>query len=186
MLNTERPDAEKLFSALLAGFDRKASPERLDAYWRGCNRMALPLLERVVDFALSERGPDSIPTPRQLWLLAREMRSPAAPRSPEHEEPQLDPLSAFANRTLFVFLCQRGAASQESLVELVSAKNAVVRAIKSPEGIEAEELRDVLRTTFAKLWRERTPEETAGDFDLYQHGRRARDFTPAELARIQA
>lgn len=187
MLSADRPQFEQLVGALCAGFDRKSTPERIDAYWRGCNRMPLPIFERVVEFALSDRGPDSIPAPKRLWALTREMRvSGPAANEPEQQEPELDPIAAFANRTLYVFLCRHGAASQESLVELVRAKNAVVRAIKSPEGIEAEELRDVLRTTFAKLWRERTPEETAGDFDLYQHGRRARDFTPAELVRIQS
>lgn len=186
MQAADRAAFEEQVKQLLAGFDRKPTPERIEAYWRGLSRMPLGGFSRVVDHALSEQGPDEIPTPRQCWNLYRGMRVSGPAKAQEDEGPPLNRVEMFANRALYVYLCQRGAASTDSLIELVRAKNAITRSIGDPEDVDPEELREVFVGAFDKHWQSRTPEETAGDFEHHERTHKGRKFTPEELARIRA
>lgn len=177
---TDRLEAEKLFSALLAGFDRKATPERLEAYWRGCNRMSLPLLDRVVDRALGDHGPDEIPAPKRLWGIARDLRAEGAPPRAGNTAGAHDQLSVLGNVILLRVL-MRDPASDDSLRRMVAAKNRIVEQVQGTYGTrpltdeEVAELRDVFTAALEKLWQPRTSEETAADFEHFARTGRVRD-----------
>lgn len=69
MTPEEREEADRQIGVLCAGFNVPTTAARLDAYWRGLTRMSLPRLSRAVETAISEAGPDKLPTPKQLWRI---------------------------------------------------------------------------------------------------------------------
>lgn len=74
MDSSDRQEFERQMSVLCAGFGVPVG-DRVEAYWRAFNRLALVEFSRVVDYAIS---PDSdlekMPTVKQLWLSRKQMR----------------------------------------------------------------------------------------------------------------
>jgi hypothetical protein len=50
------------------------SPDRIEAYWIGLQKLTLVQLGRVMERALSEDGPEKMPNVPQVWNLHRELR----------------------------------------------------------------------------------------------------------------
>ncbi len=109
MLSSERTEFETLISQLFAGFPSSGvqTPNRIEAYWKGLQKLGLVELTRLVEFALSEHGPDRLPSVPQLWRMRSEMRrTPKALEQPRREIP--DHLEFFANRLLWSHVRTRG------------------------------------------------------------------------------
>lgn len=76
MDNYERVDFDKQLTTMLSGFPGYfITPERLEAYWRGLQKMQMSSLIRVVDFVLSEDGPEKIPGVSALWTIYRKLKT---------------------------------------------------------------------------------------------------------------
>lgn len=154
MNSTERPQFEKHLAQLLAGYDRKSTPERIEAYWRALNRMPLIAFERVVDFALGERGPEELPTPKRCWQIYRDMRATPASAPLAARDPKFTQADIWANRWLFGYLAQQGGASRASLAKLVEVKNKIAASCSGipDDELDPKELRDMLFPAFDKRW----------------------------------
>lgn len=184
MQSTDRKAFEDQIRVLCAGYNVPATDERIEAYWRGLQRMHVPQLVRAVDYALGEQGPEKLPTPKGLSALLHATRA-SAPDRPT-VRPKHDPLKALGNGCLVrVLLRNRGvnddAASDESLRLMIAAKNRIVDQARGTYGEreladdEADELSDVLVAAIEKLWQPRAPEEVAADIEHFQRTGSVRD-----------
>lgn len=180
MLSTDRQAFDGFLGVLCAGFNVPATPERLDAYWRGLMQMQLGAFERVVNHALGERGPEKLPTPKALWGILRDSRTNTASHASPAAKPKPDHLHVVGQLSLFGFLL-RGGASDDSLRELIATKNRIVEGLRASRsagelaGDEVSELRDVLQNAFAKLWQPRSAEAITADIEHFQRTGSVRD-----------
>lgn len=203
MLAAERSEFEQMVRVLCAGFNVPATAERIEAYWRGCNRMSLLTFGRVVDHALEEfesdrNGPPTVP---QMWGLFRDLRERAP--APEQISEPLDPLQKFAGLLMFSFWLRKAypdnngrgrTASDASTRATVKARSRIVAAcrgdavltralskdstMRSPEEASAvNELRDVLLNAFEKNWEPRPEAEIIADLAHFARTGRMRDTT---------
>lgn len=194
MRSTDRPDFERHVAALLAGFDRKNTTERIEAYWRGCMTMPLGVFERAVDRALSENGPDEIPTPKRMWLIARELRAAAVSTATSTPEPPPDPLHRLGMSCLSAIVKRRGVPSHASERLMIDAKNRILEQLRESYGDrqlteeEAEQLRDVVTPACDKHWQVRSAEETAADIEKLAgaRGLRARPHDQVQTSATEA
>lgn len=190
MLSTERPQFDEHIKTLLAGYDRKPAPEKLEAYWRGLNRMPLLALERAINHALSEH--DELPTPKRLWFINYELRVRPATDGGQRQNKR-DKFETFSNRVLFAFLLGEGPASNESLVKLIQRKNLLAQqfreSVAPPDRDvtidESREWREFMVNAYRELFVARTPGEVDRDTELFHHTRRMPDFSHQELQQIQ-
>jgi hypothetical protein len=73
----DRPEFDHHAKVLCAGFNVPATPERVEAYWNGLQRMHLAEFIRCVGYALGEHGPEKIPTASGLWTIRKTVRNPS-------------------------------------------------------------------------------------------------------------
>jgi hypothetical protein len=128
MLSTDREEFVTLLRTLCAGFNVPATPEREDAYWRGLSKMSLLQFARVIDYALSEQGPDKLPIPKSLWRLHRDAKTEVtqvthSAKVTEHQ----DHLAYYANRMLLRHVMSRNGVGS---VELSAARMAVADVVQ--------------------------------------------------------
>lgn len=173
MNSTERPAFEDHLAQLLAGYDRKSTPERIEAYWRGLNRMPLVAFERVVDHALSDKGPDHIPSPKQCWQIYRDMRATPTSAPLAARDPKFTKADIWANRWLFGYLSMKGAASRASLPKLIAAKNKIAASCSDipDEELDPRELRELLFPAFDKVWQAAPQNEIDDDIARFQRAK---------------
>lgn len=174
MNSTERPAFEDHLAQLLAGYDRKSTPERIEAYWRGLNRMPLVAFERVVDYALGEKGPEELPTPKRCWQIYRDMRAaPAAGPGRAQIDPSFTKADIWANRWLFGYLGERGAASRASLTKLVEVKNKIAASCSGipDDELDPKELRETLFQAFDRVWEIAPQNEIDDDIARFQRAK---------------
>jgi hypothetical protein len=148
MLSTDRSDFESQLAILFGGYPTFLTPPRTEAYWRGLQKMPLSTFVRCVDYALGESGTDKLPTVNSLWQISRHLRSVAA--APPKAVEAIHPLQRVANGAMLKLLHDKGAASDESLREIVAVKNKICSQV--PPDVDPAELRDVLIAAFEKLW----------------------------------
>lgn len=153
---------------LCAGFNVPVTDARSEAYWRGLQRMELPMFARCVEYAIGQSGPEKFPTTGALWGIYRNLRRwrPPAAAAREEEAPKVDDFTAFANRRLIKFLMARGAVADVSIAAMVAVKNRLAesyREIDQSERVTEQDFARSLEVEFARLWLERTPEEIAAD-----------------------
>lgn len=106
MLNIERPEFDKQLAILCAGLDVPCTDERKEAYWKGLNRMSLPLFTRAVEQILSEENWTKVPKPGQIWEASRRLRAQVV-TPPKDDGPQLDPWERAANHHLLAHIVRR-------------------------------------------------------------------------------
>lgn len=158
-----RPDDFNAFSdqvaVLCAGFNVPATAERVEAYWRGLQKMDLMVFTRAVESALGEGGPDKIPTTPQLWNLTRHLRArPTVIAFETTDRPPICNFRSFANRRMLPYLMARGAATDESLQRMIEEKNRLAdafRSIDSEEKISEAEFAKELTKAWNRVWVER-------------------------------
>jgi hypothetical protein len=164
-----RPDDFNAFSeqasVLCAGFNVPATPERIEAYWRGLQKMDLMVFTRAVELALGEGGAEKFPTVPQMWNLAKRLRAPPQIITFQTKDPLVvDDYVAFANRRMLRYLMRYGAASAESLRHMVAEKNRLARAFReigSEESVTEQEFADELLKAWNRVWREKPVNEPA-------------------------
>lgn len=174
MNSTERPQFEEHLTQLLAGYDRKATPDRIEAYWRGLNRMPLVAFERVVDYALGEKGPEELPTPKRCWQIYRDMRAaPASADGRAKVDPRFTKADIWANRWLFGYLAQQGAASRASLTKLVEVKNKIAASCSGipDDELDPQELRETLFQAFDRVWEIAPQSEIDEDIERFRRAK---------------
>ena len=85
MYSGDREEFERQLRSLCAGYDKPVG-DRVDAYWRGLEKMDLATFARIVEHCLAEGGPDKMPTTGQCWQISRKLRAPRPVF--EHEKPK--------------------------------------------------------------------------------------------------
>ena len=107
MQTSEREDFEEQLAILCAGFNVPATVHRKHAYFAGLAKMSMAQFVRCVEYAVSEAGPDELPTSKEIWRIHRDFRKhPAVQSVPQVEEE--DHLLFFANRLFFEHFQHRG------------------------------------------------------------------------------
>lgn len=101
MQTSEMQDFEQQLSVLCAGYNLPVTPHRKHAYFVGLAKMSLVQFTRVVEYAVSDDGPEDFPTSKAVWKLHREILRHArvqAPKPSDAHEP--DHVEFLANRLL--------------------------------------------------------------------------------------
>lgn len=109
MQTSEREDFEEQLAILCAGYNVPATVHRKHAYFAGLAKMSMAQFVRCVEHAVSEQGPEEIPTPKGIWRIHRDFRKTTAhgpAGAPQIAEQ--DHLLFFANRLFFRHLMNRG------------------------------------------------------------------------------
>lgn len=149
MHNTDRKAFDDQLAVLFGGFPTFLTPPRIEAYWRGLQKMPLATFVRCVDYALGESGTDKLPTVNALWQISRNLRAPAAPQRHADTAPISD-LQRVANGAFLRLLNDKGAVSEQALAKILAVKNKIVSEV--PADADHGELRAVLIAAFEKLW----------------------------------
>lgn len=161
MLSTDRKDFESQLAVLFGGFPTFMTEPRIEAYWRGLQKMPLSTFVRCVDHALGERGSDKLPTVNTIWQLSRTLRAAPRPQGRAEASP-FDDYHHVGQRWLFAFLLRRAIqeppppdVTEPTLQKLVDIKNRIIsqyRASGEPCGGKAiGEWLDVAQAAFAKI-----------------------------------
>jgi hypothetical protein len=169
----ERPQFEGHLAQMLAAYDRKPTPERTEAYWRGLAKMPLVAFERVVDHTLSERGSEELPSPKRCWQIYRDMRgTPTVHGATKSTDPQQSKAKRWGNQWLFAYLTSKGAATKSSLAKLIAAKDRIAESCESipEEEFDPREMKPMLFPKFDELWQPITVEEHAESVRLAREG----------------
>jgi hypothetical protein len=92
MQSTDREQFATQIRTLLGAHGEFPSPDKVEAYWIGFGKLTLIQFGRLIEYALSEDGPDTMPTVPQLWSCWREMRRQGVnghgtPDAPPAEKP---------------------------------------------------------------------------------------------------
>lgn len=154
MLSTDRSAFDEQLEVLFGGFPQFLTPNRKEAFWRGLQKMPLPLFARCVDHVLSEKGDDKLPTPNRIWQISQALRS--RPKVEQRSAPpQFDDFHAFGQRCLLVFLQQHPQQADEATLQrLIVEKNKIVTALRAggfdPNEDAAEVMRTKLKTAFQR------------------------------------
>lgn len=155
MLSTERESFEAQLAVLFGGYPTFLTPPRVEAYWRGLQKMPLSVFVRCIDQVLGESGHDKLPTVNTIWQTSRMLRSPAQTHTQEKPRQSYDNFHLFGNHLLMNFLRRHPQpVSDESLKELVKAKDRIVadyRSIHAEDPVTAEEVRDALNAKWNEL-----------------------------------
>lgn len=186
MLSTEREAFEAELLVLLTACNVPLTQARKDAYWRGLERMPLPVFVRVVNELVGDGGDSDLPSPPRIWQVSRELRvkAPEGKAAP----PAYDDFHRFGQRALFTFLLTHRAADDASLAKLIEVKNKIVDGVRfschgdakgCDERGDTEEFREILLAAFARVFEERSWAETERDREKFcvEH---AMAFTPAQ------
>lgn len=95
----ERNEFEEQLAILCAGFNVPATAHRRHAYFTGLAKMSLAQFTRCVEHALTEEGPEDLPTAKGIWRIHRDIRrAPHMQAAVKKEDP--DHLEYFANRLM--------------------------------------------------------------------------------------
>jgi hypothetical protein len=190
MHSTERKAFEEQITVMIGGFPGYfLTPERMESYWRGLAKMHLAMLVRVVDFVLSEQGPEKIPSVSTVWKISRDLRTTTRAPAPAEKLPPQDPFAAFANRRLLEFLKLNGAASRASLANIIAAKNQIAAdyaLVDSEETVGENEFTEALHKRWRALWQPQTRAEFEADRRQYLRQRHVTGTWPLEGVGIAA
>ena len=150
MISTDRPDFEAQLAVLFGGFQGFLTPPRVEAFWRGLQKMPLSTFVRCVDQALGENGSDKLPTVSTIWQISNTLRAYHAPTRPAEE---FDTFHAWGGRCLLTFLRQRNGVPDSAVPKLVEIKNRIVGNLKnsskpSIDDIDVKEWRELMFSAF--------------------------------------
>lgn len=151
MLQRDFDEFTRQASVLFAGFNVPATQERIEAYWRGLQRMDLLVFTRVVEYALGGNGVEKLPTAPQLWSLQKSMRARPAAAPIGESAPAFDSLHCFGQRCLLRWLRENGPVEDAALVQLVSEKNRLIEqfhVIATEEQLTADDVRPAMMRAF--------------------------------------
>lgn len=153
MLNTDREVFERELAVLFGGFPTFLTPPRIDAYWRGLQKMHLQTFVRCVDLALQDQSEEGkkLPTVNRLWQLSHELRARQQPQhQPKAEERNYDDYHQLGCRWLLAFLLGKGGVDPAKVPKLVAAKNRIVAQFRAGGDIDGTvaEWMDVAMATF--------------------------------------
>ena len=83
MLTEDRPQFETLMDQLSAAYSQPSYDVRKEAFWKALTKMSIIQFSRVIDFCLSEDGPEKIPTAPAVWKLWRTVKDKARAQGPK-------------------------------------------------------------------------------------------------------
>lgn len=138
MISTDKPEFETQLTMLCQGYGFWLG-DRLEAYWKGLQKMTLVQFARCVEYALSEEGPEKIPNTHGVWKIHRELRQwPTAP-TPEPPPPEVGKWLGYVNGLFLKYLLHRRVTLGETADINLAARRQRCRDIAAWfEGLEAE------------------------------------------------
>lgn len=154
MLNTERKDFEAQLAVLFGGFPQFLTEPRIEAYWRGLQKMPLSTFVRCVDHSLGEQGGDKLPTVNAVWQTSKVLRGQRQQLQKREEKNNCDDFTAFANRRLYEYLRLCGGVDEALLPKLVAEKNRLARQfleVDSEERVDEKEFRTALQKGWNRI-----------------------------------
>lgn len=108
MQTSEMADFEEQLGILCAGFNVPSTAHRKQAYFAGLAKMSIVQFVRCVEHAVSEDGPEDLPTPKGIWRIHREFRKGPAAAANAPQITEQDHLICFANRLFMRHVTNRG------------------------------------------------------------------------------
>lgn len=147
MNSADHAEFSESLGNLCAGFNVPCTAERQNAYFIGLTKMQMPAFVRCVEHALGDEGPEKIPTVSQLWLIYRKLHKRVS-NAPAHQQTAVverDPIIRFANRCLYVYLRKRVGVDEQSLKQLITAKNRIAKAFITGGFDDGEDKASVMR-----------------------------------------
>lgn len=167
MLSDDRKAFEEQLAVLFGGFPQFLTPPRIEAYWRGLQKMQLSMFIRCVDYLLGEQGSDKLPTVNTIWQTSKNLRAPL-PRKEEslRVEDHRTNFEQYADHLLLNYFMRRGAPSRASLAEIIADKKRLCAQyfeINSEERITDEEFRNALHKAWDSKWKPQPSEEFNAD-----------------------
>lgn len=175
MHDTDRHQFESELGVLFGGFPTFLTPPRIEAYWRGLQKMQMSTFKRCIEQVLGESGQEKLPTVNTLWQISKRLRAVSANPQKQVLPVIVHPLQRVANGAMLKLLHDKGPASDEALAKIIALKNRIVS--QSPEDADHGELRDVVLAAIEKLWEPMSAEAVAAHI-----ARRFPQFSPAALA----
>ena len=154
MLSTDRQEFESQLSTLFGGYPQFLTPPRIEAYWRGLQKMSISVFIRCVDHALGEQGSEKLPTVNTLWQISKQLRAMQARPEPKLER-KFEPFHAHGQRCMLAYLQRKGATSWDSMRLMIAEKNRLIeqfREIAAEDAVTGTEIREALFAAFDRLW----------------------------------
>jgi len=161
MQTADREEYEAQLGKLCAGYNLPVTTHRKDAYWSGLAKMSLAQFARCVDDALSDDGPEEMPTVKGVWKIHRELRSARTFEQPKKPEDTRDHLEYWANRLLLAHITRRLGLKSTSRFE---APYGLKDCVASPELDACRKLKRELVDWFLGPIRDGDPDVTPAEF----------------------
>lgn len=185
MHSAERQAFEGQLAVLFGAFPSAMLTEpRIEAYWRGLEKMAMATFTRCVDRLIGDQGDDKLPSVNRIWHVSRELRSQAMPApAPAATIEEFGAIHAYGNRAMLNYLMRKGAASYASLDAMLREKKRLCDAYKQITVEEPEaslELRDKLFEAWDAAFEHMPPDQLQSEREFYCRTNRVRG-KPAPL-----
>jgi hypothetical protein len=139
MQAADRDEFEIQLAKLCAGFNVPMTSHRKDAYWSGLAKLSLPQFARCVDYALTDDGPDDLPSTKGIWKIFRALRSGHTFEQQRQVRPlEPDHIEYWANRLLYAHIASRGglgtpgSSASPELTTVLKAKRELVDWFAGP------------------------------------------------------
>ena len=115
MQSADREQFNTQVRTLMGGHEVFPSPDKIEAYWTAFGtKLSLIQFTRIIDHALSEDGPEDMPTVPQMWALYRDLRNPHRVAAHTDGPPTSDIASPQVQLCTYAKLTQRFTASESA------------------------------------------------------------------------
>jgi hypothetical protein len=134
MNSTDRADFEAELAVLFGGFPTFLTPPRIEAYWRGLQKMQMSTFRRCIEHVLGEAGSDKLPTVNTLWQISKNLRGSAPAHSAQNRTVAArvgDDYLLVGNRWLLAFLLKMNGVPEDAIPWLVELKNRIVEDFRN-------------------------------------------------------
>lgn len=90
MQSDDRKEFDAMMDQLCVGLGAVSYDVRKEAYWIGLQKMSLIQFGRVVEFCISEQGPEKVPSVPAVWKLWRDINAKARAQAAPPAAPRVD------------------------------------------------------------------------------------------------
>lgn len=138
MHSGDREQFEAELGVLFGGFPTFITPPRIEAYWRGLQKMQMSTFKRCVEHALGETGDEKLPTVNAIWQISKRLRGPSLPPQSKPVAMVGDDYLLLGNRWLLAFMLKTPV-SDEALPWLIELKNRIVEDYRNSGDVTGSE-----------------------------------------------
>lgn len=146
-----------LMTELCAAFDKPPTDDRVKVFWNALKGSPFELVKSEIRHWCATQS--KFPAPVQI---KPKNDYTEAPRKPDR---QFEPIHAHSQKCMLAYLMNRGAASEESLQEMIKVKNKIVDSYRSiyseDKSVTGTEIKEALFKAWATVWKPTTSPATA-------------------------